>query len=240
MSTRSITIEDIYVHVGADSILWTTLYFEEGTRIDEIVDVNVAEKRKLGHPPQRRSVTRRIDTDQNETPSPPTLASYPPQQGHVEEIPDEEMSDAQLPAQPFRPRQSAIQPTTVGEAGRKFCLASDLSPTIGTDKVGEKVMDTQMQLSIQEIFAVSGEVAEYLHDQTRKRRVPIENRPAVPIPGANAVATIFPAPSVNANSVISKSYYALPSGHATVTLDNQLPVNATLDNGSEINMMSLR
>ena len=47
-STRNITVDELYGHLGGDSILRTTLDFEEGTRNnDEIVDVNAAEKRKL-------------------------------------------------------------------------------------------------------------------------------------------------------------------------------------------------
>lgn len=43
--------------------------------------------------------------------------------------------------------------------------------------------------------------------------------------------------SVNVNSADSKSYYTLLSGRAKVILDDQLSVNATLDNGSKVNMM---
>jgi hypothetical protein len=35
-----------------------------------------------------------------------------------------------------------------------------------------------------------------------------------------------------------KAYYALPSGRATVVLDDQLKVHGLLDNGSELNIMS--
>jgi hypothetical protein len=49
-STRTIMVkvDGCYGHLGGDSILRTTLDFDEGTRTDEIVYVNVAEKRKFG------------------------------------------------------------------------------------------------------------------------------------------------------------------------------------------------
>ena len=53
----------------------------------------------------------------------------------------------------------------------------------------------------------------------------------------SAASATSPMSSVNVNSVSSKSYSALPSGHAKVSLDDQLSVNVTLDNGSEVNMM---
>jgi hypothetical protein len=102
-------------------------------------------------------------------------------------------------------------------------------------------MDTPVRLSIREILAVSGEVAGYLHDQTRKRRIPIEDRVPAPAPAPSAIASAASAtssiPSVKVTSVDTKSCYALPSGRAKVTLDNHLSANATLDNGSEVNMI---
>jgi hypothetical protein len=74
-----------------------------------------------------------------------------------------------------------------------------------------------------------------------KRRIPIEDRVPAPAPApsatTSAASAISSIPSVNVNSMDTKSYYALPSGCAKVTLDNRLSVNATLDNGSEVNMI---
>jgi len=138
---------------------------------------------------------------------------------------------------PAPPRQS--KGTTGGEPGKKYYLSSELGKNVKTNQIGEKIMDTPVQLSIREILAVSGEVAGYLHDQTRKRRIPIDGRTPAPAPNAttHAASATSSIPSVNVNSVDAKAYYALPSGHAKVTLDNQLSVNATLDNGSEVNMI---
>src|SRR5947207_11078013 len=48
VSARNVMIDELYDHLGGDSILRTTLDFDEGTYIEEIVDVNAAKKRKLG------------------------------------------------------------------------------------------------------------------------------------------------------------------------------------------------
>ena len=45
---------------------------------------------------------------------------------------------------------------------------------------------------------------------------------------------------MNVASSELKSYYALPSGKAKVTIDDRVTVNALLDNGSEVNMMPRR
>jgi hypothetical protein len=87
-------------------------------------------------------------------------------------------------------------------------------------------MATLVRLSIREILGVSGDVAGYLHDQTRKCRVPIES-----VVANSSVA------SAEVNSVMAKSYYTLPSGYAKVTLEDRVVVNATLVNGSKVNLM---
>ena len=146
-----------------------------------------------------------------------------------------------IAAQP-RLMASQSQPNAnYGEVKRKYHLASELSQTIDMAQIGENIMDTPIQLSIREVLAVSGDVAGYLHEQTKKRRIHLENppSPSAPAPGtaAHATSAAVPVLSVNVNSVDSKSYYTLPSGHAKVEIDDQLSVFTTLDNGSEVNMM---
>jgi len=112
----------------------------------------------------------------------------------------------------------------------------------------EKIKDTPVQLSIREILAVSGDVAGYLHDQTRKRRVPLDNTMStaeIVITDSVASSSSSSSPSssipiANVGSSQVKSYYALPSGRAKVTIDDRVTINALLDNGSEVNMMPRR
>jgi len=96
-------------------------------------------------------------------------------------------------------------------------------------------MDTPVQLSIREILAVSGDIAGYLHDQTRKRRIPLE-----PTVVHNPTTIQSSVSSVDVNSIEFKSYYTLSSEHAKITLDDHLPIDATLDNDSEVNIMPKR
>ncbi|HEU4342387.1 MAG TPA: retropepsin-like aspartic protease [Candidatus Binatia bacterium] len=234
VSTRNILLDDPYAHVGHGAILRTTLDFEKGTRVDEIVDVNVDEKRKRDSEPRFRNVRPRTET--NSAPA-PAAATPPERRMPRDEAVDTEMSDVP-PLQPLQPLQRS-QPVVNGpppaEPGKKFKLASDLSQTVSTSQIGEKIMDTPVQLSIREILAVSGDVTGYLHDQTRKRRIPIE-----PVAASTPVVAGTSATSADVNSTALKSYYALPSGHAKVILDDRVAINATLDNGSEVNLMPKR
>jgi hypothetical protein len=55
---------------------------------------------------------------------------------------------------------------------KKFHLASDLDKTVSTSQIGEKVIDTTIQLSVYEILTVSSEISRYLHDQTSETSNP--------------------------------------------------------------------
>ena len=45
----------------------------------------------------------------------------------------------------------------------------------------KKIMNTPVQLSIQEILTVSCDIAGYLHDQTKKHQIPIEEQATIPV-----------------------------------------------------------
>jgi hypothetical protein len=116
----------------------------------------------------------------------------------------------------------------------KYKLQSELGKTIPIADIGKKIMDTPVMLTIKEFLAVSRDVANYIHDQTRRKRAPIEesssSASSVAITTANAQTTSF--------FDIGKAFYALPSGRAAVVLDDQLKVRGLLDSGSELNIMS--
>ena len=135
------------------------------------------------------------------------------------------------------------QGSTTLDGKAKFRLASELNQTVTTEAVGRKVMDAPIQLRMCELLAVSTEVANYIRDQTRKRRVSIpsdgiSNRIS---PAEDSTEDIV---SVNADltqlSAVGKSLYACPSARAKVCLDDKLEVEALLDDGSESNIMSKR
>ena len=51
----------------------------------------------------------------------------------------------------------------------KYRLQSELDKSIGVAEVGEKVMNALITLQIKEILAVPLEMANYLHEQTRRK-----------------------------------------------------------------------
>ena len=57
---------------------------------------------------------------------------------------------------------------------KKFRLASKLSETVTVARVGEQLMDTPVQLSMRQVMAVAPDLAGYMHDQIRKRRIPVD------------------------------------------------------------------
>jgi hypothetical protein len=231
VGNNNITLES-YGDLGSQSsVMITTLDFENGTRTDEIIDAEVNEKRRRDEILRRR-VRPRLEEDV--LPHAPALPRVPippvPLSGPTPEIVMQDVQD----------NRRSTTPGNSEAAPKKFRLVSDLSQTVSTSQIGEKIMDTPVQLSMREVLAVSSEVSSYLHDQTRKRRVPIDPLP-VPVPAAANTANM--SSSVLASSVNSgylKKFYACPSGRAKVTLDHELNVNSLMDNGSELNMMPRR
>ena len=110
---------------------------------------------------------------------------------------------------------------------------------IHASQIGEKILDTSIQLSIREIFAVSSDVSNYLHDQTRKYRISIDTPSIIPTI-ANTTDMSSSILNVIINSDHLKKLYTCPSGRAKVTLDHEVDVYSLLDHGSELNMMPRR
>jgi hypothetical protein len=114
----------------------------------------------------------------------------------------------------------------------KYKLQSELGKAISSTDIGEKIMNAPIMLTIKEFLAVSPEMANYIHDQTRRRRAPIDS--------GSPVSSDVTTANAQATSLIDfgKAYYALPSGRASVVLDDQLKIPGLLDGGSELNIMS--
>ena len=96
-------------------------------------------------------------------------------------------------------------------------------------------MDPLIQLRMCELLAVSTEAANYIHDQTRKRRVPIpsdsvSNRIS---PAEDAAMEIIVSANTDLTQLgaVEKSLYASPSARAKVCFDDELQVEALLDDG---------
>src|SRR5271170_3158852 len=60
------------------------------------------------------------------------------------------------------------------DPAKKYRLASGLSETTPISAIGEKLMDTPVSLTLREVLASSSDIATYMHDQTRERRMPID------------------------------------------------------------------
>jgi hypothetical protein len=117
---------------------------------------------------------------------------------------------------------------------RKYRLASKINETVTIADVGEKIMDTPIQLNLRELCAVSPEISGYMHDQTRKHRMPIEAT-------ATATSTSSETVAVDVSSTNpDRPLYACASARAKVVLNGEIKVTALLDNGSEVNIMSGR
>jgi Protein of unknown function (DUF4100) len=225
---HNITLES-YGNLGPQSsVMITTLDFENNTRTDEIIDVEVNEKRRRDEILRRRVRPRTEDTGPR-TPAapvpPPDVTPAPP--------PDIDMQDVQDDRRSTTPGASGAPP-------KKYRLASEVGQHVNASHIGEKIMDTPVQLSIREVLAVSSDVSSYLHDQTRKRRIPINTPVTVPTATATNASVTTATADADADTGYLKQLYACPSGRAKVTIDHAIEVNSLLDHGSELNMMPRR
>jgi len=182
--------------------------------LDECADVNVEEKRKRGDgPPWQKQA--RPKTGKGSTP-----AAQP---------------SSQEPSQPSATASSPPPPSDTMNIDEdhpkpKFKLQSELGKTISPAVVGEKIMNAPLTLTIKEFLAVSPDMSNYIHEQTRRKRAPIE-------PGSAALAVVD-ARSASVSHSIEKPFYALPSPRTKVVINGEVSVRALLDTGSELNIMS--
>jgi hypothetical protein len=196
-----------------------------GTRItkldgEEWVDVSVEEKRKRDGMDFVKNARPRMNAPIPPPPAPPGGSPASP-------------ASQTQPTGGTAPPPGPMEVDEDNSTKPKYKLQSELGKTISTVDIGEKIMNTPVMLTIKEFLAVSPEMANYIHDQTRRRRSPIEESSS---PSSSTVTTA----NAQTTSFIDfgKAYYALPSGRAAVVLDDQLKVRGLLDGGSELNIMS--
>jgi hypothetical protein len=101
-------------------------------------------------------------------------------------------------------------------------VSSDVQDDVSFDAVAEKVLEVPVPLTMKELCAVSPDLGNWISDRTRKRRKPIE------------------AASVSADAAPHSILYAAASGRYKVTLNGCYEIDSLLDDGSEVNLMSLR
>jgi hypothetical protein len=187
VNVGNITVEEAgYGTIGEGSVIVSTIDFENNTRIDEVIDVDVFEKRRreeLERSNAARKRTRMGDVAQrgNEplhVPATPTSSgpSQPsqPRQPYVDEPMEDHIRVHPLDRQPA-PGQGHRSSQPVPQASeRKYRLASKLGETVSVSDVGDKIMDSPITLKMRELFAVSSDVSSFINDQTRKHRLPVE------------------------------------------------------------------
>jgi hypothetical protein len=161
----------------------------------------------------------------------------------VEEVPDEDAPGGDK--REHGAQTSQAPPPDRGGEKPKFRLGSELNKSITVESIGEKVMEAPIQLKMCELLAVSTEVASYLHDQTRRKRIPVTGGTT------NAISTkdetecimediVLADTNMAQLSTVEKPLYACPSARTKVCLDDDVQVEALLDDGSELNIMAER
>ena len=243
-STRMVSVGAITFEDGGEyGRLGSSMAMIHDGSVDQWMEADVEEKRKYGGGNLGRRVkprttgsqeTERSQTVQDSPPINPAPDSGYPPPVHVQEVPDEAMPDRIPDGPTVSPAPAVAKP--------KFRLASELNQTITTEDVGKKVMEAPIQLKMCELLAVSTEVAGYIHDQTRRRRIPLDlNANAAQAESSDASVSNTDA-SVNAVQVpgISKPLYACPSARTKVFLNDEVQAEGLLDDGSELNLMEKR
>jgi hypothetical protein len=251
VGANSITLDCLGRLGDESSVRITHIDFETGVQTDEIVDAEVYEKRRREEILKRR-VRPRTETNYDLRPAPtPAGVANPDSLGNGDSqrsetprfssMPD---STVRMPApNPSGPPQPASEhapePGNRAHPPRKFKLESEINKKISVESVGEQLMDTMVSLPLRNIVAVAPDVSNYIHEQTRKRRVPLQEEDESAMTTAVRSGEQSHPASVSASQGL-RTFYACPSPQAKVILEQEVKIQALLDPGSEINMMPRR
>ena len=134
---NNITLEPLATLGPESSVMVTTLGFEKGTRTDEIIDVNVDEKRR-----RDEAFRRRVKPRHDDLPEPNRAGQNRP--------PPNDSSSSDRDFITVRGEPTAISPSAAPDRDatmpdaqiappKKYRLASDLSQTVGVAQIGEKI-----------------------------------------------------------------------------------------------------
>ena len=146
----------IYGSLGPEGLVHvTTLDLENNVITDEVIDVEVNEKRKKDEI-YRRCMRPRLD-DEHIIPPPPRSDDH-----------GTTSTDAVSASTPENAPQKAPK-----KPEKKYRYASELDQIIDASTIGERIMDTVIELPVRQVLAVAPDVVDYIHDMTRKRRIPI-------------------------------------------------------------------
>src|SRR5579859_810575 len=206
-STNVIVAEPVYGTLGEDnSVVCATLY-DDGTIMEEVVDVEVEEKRK--HDDFEQSGRRTCPRQNEETSGPGRQQST-----------SESFNNGS--AEP-----SASVPHTVEnpvEPKPKYQLLSKLNETLSVDDIGAKILDTPVPLPLSELLSVSGDLSSFIHEQTQKRCVPVEQSRSQTVATVSTSAPGIIHANVNNISGGEASFYACPSGRVKATIESYIKI----------------
>jgi len=114
-----------------------------------------------------------------------------------------------------------------------FAIRAWEDDLINVTDVGEKIMNAPIMLSIKDFLAVSPEMSGYIHEQTRRKRIPVDTEATA---STTELGATEQATTAVGNSY--KLYYAISSGRAPVAINDKVCIQCLLDDGSELNIMS--
>jgi hypothetical protein len=247
-NVTNITAESGFGEIGGNHSVRLTTIDRNSVVSHQIVDADVAEKRRRGDT-LGRNVRPRLDDGRTDNVPIPTIpqqnqpVSQPQLPQHrAAPIPPVPPPNTPAPVPPPATNTSRTasqdQPMDVDSTPaekQKYRLASKAQESIDLDEIGEKIMDMKISLSLNEIFGISSDVSNWLNNRTRRTRRPIDTAAANLVTDED-VSSI----SANVNNLLVKPLYDCPSGRAATLINNKIDVSALLDDGSELNLMPKR
>jgi hypothetical protein len=210
----------------------------DGNVSHQIIDADIEEKRRREDVLRRRVRPRLEDTIQVRE-RPVTRSQDTPTVSGASQSQEQDSSprfqSAPVPPNPIP--NSILQTPQQGPPPtdkRKFRLASKLQESVNIDDIGNNIMDTKVNLSLEEVFAISPDLSSWVNDRTKRTRHPVNSTTNTVSAGGDATL----AASVHA--VQTQPLYACPSGRARTLVNAKTEVSALLDDGSELNLMPRR
>jgi len=203
----NITLEPLATLGPESSVMVTTLDFEKGTRTDEIVSVDVDEKLRRDEVFHHRVRPRHYDDDDDDIPK-LNRAGRNHSASNTASPSDKDSATVSRESTATGPSASSDRDAAMPDAvpSKKYRLASDLSQTVSVAQIGEKIMDMPVQLSVRDVLALSSEVSGYLHEQTRKHRIPIDTTTPAAAPTSPTAAAVTEVQVNSADAGHLKSY----------------------------------
>ena len=102
------------------------------------------------------------------------------------------------------------------ESKPKYQLLSKLNETLSIDDIRAKILDTPVALPLSELLSVSRDLSTFIHEQTWKRCIPVEQSRSQTVATVSTSAPSIIRARVNNISGGEASFYTCPCGRVTV------------------------